>query len=111
MGVKYVVLYRGDQYAIPFVVRLKREIVTPEMVDDVRIQIGTSLKEMSEQTLVWNSDKQTWDFYVTEEFTRSLTSNVVQYQVGVKVGNEIRYSRAAQLVIGDNIIKAVWSDA
>ena len=48
---------------------------------------------------------------MTEEFTRSLSGRVVLYQVGIKIGEEIRYSPAKQLPIGDNIIKAVWSDA
>ena len=103
-------LYRGDQYAIPFVVKLKDTLVTPEMVEDVRIQIGDSLRELASESLSYNPEKQTWDFYVTEEFTRSLTGRTVLYQVGIKVGGEIRYSPTKQLPIGDNIIKAVWSD-
>ena len=104
-------LYRGDQYAVPFVVKLKDEIVTPEMVADVRIQIGSDLREMTSHSLTYNPDNQTWDFYVTEDFTRSLSGRIVLYQVGIKIGEEIRYSPAQQLPIGDNIIKAVWSDA
>ena len=104
-------LFRGDQYAVPFVVKLKDTVITPEMVEDVRIQIGDNLREMTDASLVYNPDKQTWDYYVTEEFTRSLSGRTVMYQVGIKIGNEIRYSAAKQLPIGDNIIKAVWADA
>ena len=104
-------LFRGDQYAVPFIVKLKDTVVTPEMVQDVRIQIGTDLREMTSASLTYNPDRQTWDFYVTEAFTRSLSGRTVMYQVGIKVGDEIRYSPAKQLPIGDNIIKAVWSDA
>ena len=44
-------LYRGDQYAVPFIVKLKDEIVTPETATDVRIQIGSDLREMTSHSL------------------------------------------------------------
>ena len=99
-----MIIYRGDQYAIPFIIRLGSTPVTPDMVDDV-------LREHLEQSLTFNPDKNSWDFYVTEEFTRMLTDGTVPYQVGIKMGDEIRYSQRGRLRIDDNIIEAVWSDA
>ena len=106
-----MIIYRGDQYAIPFIIRLGSTPVTPDIVDDVRIQVGSDLRELLEQSLTFNPDKNSWDFYVTEEFTRMLTNGTVPYQVGIKMGDDIRYSQRGRLKIDDNIIEAVWSDA
>ena len=39
--------YRGGQYAVPFVDKLKDGIVTPGAATDVRIQIGSGLRDMT----------------------------------------------------------------
>ena len=105
-----MIIYRGDQYAVPFIIRMGKSIVTPEMVDDVRIQIGNDLREQSVQSLTFKPEKNSWDFYVTEEFTRKFAKGSVPYQIGVKIGSEIRHSAQGTLRIDDNIIKAEWSD-
>ena len=105
-----MIVYRGDQYAIPFKVRIGKTIVTPELVDDVRIQIDGDLREESAESLIFNPDKNTWDYYVTEDFTRRLAHGSVSYQVGVKLGSEIRYSSPGKIRLGDNIIEKRWND-
>lgn len=105
-----MIIYRGDQYAIPFIIRLGSDIVTPEVTDDVRVQIGDDLRGKLEGGLVFNPEKNSWDYYVTEEFTRIFSNGSVPYQVGIKIGSEIRYSQKGRLRIDDNIIEAEWSD-
>lgn len=103
-------IYQGDQYKIPFIVKLSGSIVTPEAVQDIRIQLANELYSMSNGTLDWNEEKQSWDVTVTETLTRALNEGYVPYQVGVKIGDVIRYSPIAKLNVSNSIIKAVWAD-
>ena len=105
-----MVVYQGDQYAIPFKVRIGSTIITPENSDDVRIQIEDTLYQASDNTLHFNSLKNTWDIFLTEEMTRAFSSGTVEYQVGVKIGENIRHTSKRRLKIDNNIIKAEWSD-
>ena len=105
-----MIIQQGDQYAISFRIKIGNTVATPQTVDDVRVQIKTELKEISDASLVYNSEKQTWDYYLTEEMTRAILTASVDYQVGVKVGSNIRYSPVKRLQVGHSIIKDAWSD-
>ena len=104
-----MIIQQGDQYAISFHIRVGNAIATPQSVDDVRIQIKSSLKDISDASLTYNSEKQTWDYFITEEMTRLITTSQVEYQVGIKVGDTIRYSPVNRLSVGKSIIKDAWS--
>lgn len=49
-----IIIQQGDQYSIGFSVTDNDNIVTPSTVDDVRIQIGDSLKSYRDNELVFN---------------------------------------------------------
>lgn len=106
-----MIIYSGDQYAIPFTVKIGNELITPENCTDLRIQIGSDLRSWGSSTIDFNTENNTWDFYLTEDLTRSLLKGPLPYQIGVKMGDEIRYSSTRTLRIDDSIIKAVWSNA
>lgn len=106
-----MIIYQGDQYAIPFKIRIKGTVITPENSDDVRIQIEDTLYQASDETLQFNSEKNTWEVFLTEEMTRAFIDGGIVYQVGVKMGDVIRHGAKRRLKIDDNIIRAEWSDA
>ena len=103
-------IQQGDQYAISFKIKLSGEIVTPDDVDDVRIQVRKDLRNIYNESLVYNEDKKTWDYFLTEDMTRMITSSSVEYQVGIKIGNNIKYSAVKRLPVGRSIIKDRWSN-
>lgn len=103
-------IQQGDQYAISFQIKLSGEVVTPDNVDDVRIQVRKDLRNIADASLVYNSNKETWDYFLTEEMTRTITASSVEYQVGIKIGNNIRYSPVKKLPVGQSIIKDQWSN-
>jgi hypothetical protein len=62
-------IYQADQYIIPFSIRHKKEIVTPEMVSDVTIVIGDLVKRYSENALQFLDGQ--WLFPLKREETIS----------------------------------------
>ena len=101
-------IQQGDQYVIPFKIKNAKGPVTPEKVDDVRIKVGNITKSLVGETLTYNETTGCWDFPLTQAQTRSIKSGLVSYQVGVKVGEEIVYSRVGDLQINDSIIQEAW---
>lgn len=100
---------QGEQYAIPFVLRYGGEFVTPQNVDDVRIQVQTKLREYSKGELEFDSTLNAWLFPLTEE--QSMTfRGFVPYQVGIKIGHDIYMSETCTVSIGPSIIKREWDE-
>lgn len=105
-----MVIYQGDQYAIPFIIKIGKTLVTPEIVSDLRIEVENDLRSYLEGTIAFNPQKNSWDYFVTEEFTRRLSQGSIPFQVGIKIGNDIRHSAKGRISLNDNIIKVEWSD-
>ena len=105
-----MIIYQGDQYAIPFSIKLNGTDVTPELVEDVRIQVADQLLSSASGGITFNSETGVWDFPVDEEMTRALSTGAVQYQVGLKIDGVIRYSPTLSLNVGKSIIRAGWSN-
>lgn len=103
-----MIVYQGDQYAIPFIIRIGRTLVTPENVDDVRIEIGSDLRSYLDETIDFDSEKGSWNYFVTEDFTRSLSTGSIPFQIGIKMGDTVRHSAKGRISLDDNIIKVEW---
>lgn len=101
-------IQQGDQYVIPFKIKSGQNIVTPEKVDDVRIKVGDIIKSVEAENLTFDTETQCWQFPLTQAQTRAIRSGMVSYQVGVKVGGEIVYSRVGNLQVNDSIIQEAW---
>lgn len=105
-----MVIYQGDQYAIPFIIRVGRTLVTPENASDIRIEIDNDLRSYLDGTISFDPEKNSWNYFVTEEFTRSLSTGSIPFQVGIKMGETIRHSAKGRISLDDNIIKVEWFD-
>ena len=103
-------LQQGDQLAIPFYITQGDHVVRPDLVNDVRIQVGEDLKTYSAGEISFDAENNVWTFPVTQEQTRALlcATNPVKYQVGLKVGDEIVYSAVGKLMINSSIIREDW---
>ena len=105
-------IIQGDQYAIPFPVYLGQELVTPDNVEGVRIQLGDTLKEWPDDNgdLTYDGDRGVWCWPVTEEQTRAWTAGTrIPAQIGVNLGGgDFRYCPTFHLEIGPNIITEAW---
>lgn len=101
---------RGEQYAIPFTLHLKGNLVTPENVTDVRIQVDDELREYSKSELVYDSEQSAWLFPLTEEKSRAFVNNYFEYQVAVKKDGEIFMSNTVTVNVARSIIETGWTE-
>jgi hypothetical protein len=83
-------IYQADQYMIPFSIRHKKDIVTPEMVSDVTIVLGELVKRYSENTLSFLDGK--WLFPLTREETIRMSESA-ECQIEIIYGDNIVHSK------------------
>lgn len=106
------IIQQGDQYYIPVTIKLEDEPVTPDNVDDVRIQIGRFMKSYSAESVSYDSENGVWLYPVTEMETRTMLGET-SFQVGIKVSgedsDEFIYSPVATVVVSKSIIKESWA--
>lgn len=53
-------MQKGDQYSVPFKIKMGGEYVTPNNCDDLKIKLGEHTKTFSEGTLTYSNDA--WQF-------------------------------------------------
>lgn len=114
-------MQQGDHYAIPFELTFDEKLIvdgttTPDtefVPKEVQIQVGPYLKSSSidfpfEDRLFFNSGTKTWNFFITEEQTRTLPAKT-EWQFAVKdFGDQCYYSEVEAINIGKSIIKTDW---
>lgn len=100
-------LHQGDQYVIPVEIKNATAVITPDDVDDVRIQIGDELRQYSDGGLTFDAENKKWLFHITEEKTRTFTCSV-NMQVGILVGTDIVYSSVQKIKLERSIIRKDW---
>ena len=100
-------LHQGDQYVIPIESKNATTVITPDDVDDVRIQIGDELRQYSDGGLTFDAENKKWLFHITEEKTRTFTASV-NMQVGILVGTDIIYSSVQKIKLERSIIRKDW---
>ena len=83
-------IYQADQYMIPFSIRHKKDIVTPEMVSDITIVLGELVKKYSDETLSFSDGK--WLFPLTREETIRMSENA-ECQIEIIYGDNIVHSK------------------
>lgn len=112
---------QGDHYAIPFELSFDDKIVVAELTDpetefvpkEVQIQVGRYLKSSSsdfppDEQLHFNAANKTWNFFITEEQTRSLPTKT-EWQFAIKdSSDQCYYSVVDFLEVGKSIIKTDW---
>lgn len=99
-------IYQGDMYLIPITVTRQGTTVTPENIDDIKIQIGRNLKKYSDGDLTFSNGK--WYFPLTQQESLKL-NHTVPVQVQILSGTEVIGSAVQEVEVGDSIIKGVWN--
>lgn len=102
------VIVQGDQYLLPVKIITNNSTVTPDDVDDIRIQLDNNLKSYSDGEITFNDTTNEWLYPLTEEMTQQFNNVLVPIQVGIKVGTEIMYSATIDINVGQSIIKKEW---
>ena len=85
-----MVIYQGDQYSIPFYVKMGEESITPENSKDVVIALGDNAKGYAEGKLVFLDGS--YLYKLTAEETLLLDDDV-SCQVQVFIGKDVLHSK------------------
>jgi hypothetical protein len=103
-------IHKGEQYAIPFAIKVGDDDVTPENVSGVRIQIGDLMCEYPDGQLQFDSEEGTWLYPLTEDQSYSMYAGVMPAQVALKYGDDIVMSDIITVSVRDSIIQKRWSE-
>lgn len=96
---------QGDQYLIEFTIKNNNVPITPDDVDDLRIQIHDVLKSYSKGEIFYNEGY--W-YYPLNQYDSARLNTIADIQVGIKVDSEIYYSNVIQAYVNASIIKKEW---
>ena len=99
-------IIKGDEYKIPIVIKEGDTVITEELVNGVRVGLGTVVSTYPDGTLTYKDGL--WYFPLTQEISYRLQAGSVPFQVQIKVGDQIFGSPEQQISIQDCIIKGVW---
>ena len=103
-------IHKGEQYAIPFEIKVGDDDVTPLSVSGVRIQIDGRLCEYQNGELEYDTQEGTWLYPLTEAQSSSLSAGERKAQVAVKYGDDIIMSDVIKVAVKDSIIKRKWTE-
>ena len=103
-----MVIYKGEQFFIPFDVKIGNDLVTPENVDGVRIKVGDRLCQWPDGELEYDSTESAWMYWLTEAQSLELMAGSRLAQVAVKIGDNILKTDTLGITVKDTIIKERW---
>lgn len=103
-------IQQGNQYPLPIKIITNNQPITPDDIDDVRIQIGSYLKSYADGEITFNDETNEWLFPLTEHMTQSFGNLRAPVQVGIKIGENLIYSITQNIDIGKSIIKQEWTE-
>lgn len=105
-----MVIHKGEQFAIPFEVKINDNIVTPYDIDGLRIKVNDILEEWPDGNLEFDDVNNVWLFGLEESETLNMFAGRRPAQIAVKIGNNILKSDVFDLDVKSSIITESWSD-
>lgn len=101
-----VKMMQGDSYPVFVALNMKdtRDVITPDLVSDVEISVGESLrKTYSSGETLYDSKEREWYFIPTQEETLAMEPDSYEVQARVKFPNG-SYSPVKGIKVGTIII-------
>jgi hypothetical protein len=101
-----VKMMQGDSYAVFVALRLKQtaEPITPDMVSEVEITVGDSLrKTLSAGEVLYDYDQNLWYFIPSQEETLAMDPDSYEVQARPKFANG-QYSTVKGISVGNIVI-------
>ena len=97
---------QGDEYLIPVLIKQKDTIITPENATGVKVGIGSAVSKYPDGDLMFAEGL--WYFPLTQEISLRIPEGEVEFQVAVKLTNNIVHSRTSYIDVYKTIFKGVW---
>lgn len=105
-----MIIHKGEQFAIPFEVKIGDAIATPDNIDGLRIKVLGKLQEWPGGGLTFDSENNVWLYPLAESQTRGIMDGAKPAQVAVKLGDNILKTDVFDLDVKNSIIMEPWSD-
>lgn len=105
-----MVIHKGEQFAIPFEVKINDNIVTPYDIDGLRIKVVNILEEWPDGIIEFDDVNNVWLFWLEESETLNMFSGRRPAQIAVKIGDNIIKSDVFDLDVKSSIITETWAD-
>lgn len=105
-----IIIHKGEQFAIPFEVKIGDDYATPENIDGLRIKVCDRLCFWPDGELTHDAEENVWLYPLSQSQTRTIIPGVNAAQVAVKIGNSILKTDVFGLEIKNSIIMEPWND-
>lgn len=100
---------KGEQFLVPFEVKVGENAATPSDIDGLRIKIADRLYEWPGGELAYDDVDGVWLYPLTEAQTLTLIAGKCPAQVAVKIGDSILKSDVISVSVEGSIIKERWT--
>lgn len=100
------VIVQGDQYSIPVVVKQGNTIFTDQNVTGIKIAFGNTTCAYPEGNLVYANGA--WQYPLTQKVSLAFPGGKTDFQVQVKIGDQIIGTYIKKVDVMESIIKGEW---
>lgn len=104
------IIHKGEQFAIPFEVKIGEDIAMPEDIDGVRIKVFGKLRSWPDGELTYDAEENAWLYPLDQDQTRGKLPGASEAQVAVKIGNDIIKTDVFGIEVKNSIIMEPWND-
>lgn len=105
-----MIVHKGEQFSMPFDVKIENQKVTPSNIDGLRIQVGNRLCHWPDGELEYDTESETWLYPLTENQSIDLQAGQRKAEVAVKIGDTILKTGVICITVQDSIIMERWGD-
>lgn len=101
-------IVKGESYRVAFTLKDNGTVITPSMVQGVRIALGNQIATYPNGNLTFETEDNTWQFPMTQKNSYSMMGNETDYQVQVKIDGEIFSSKKMKVVVDETMFRKEW---
>lgn len=102
-------IVKGESYRVAFTLKDNGTVITPSMVQGVRIALGNQTAAYPDGNLTFSNEDNTWRFPMSQKNSMSVQGSEVEYQVQVKIDGEIFSSKKMKVSIDESMFRNEWT--
>lgn len=103
-------IHKGEQFIIPFEVKIGDDLATPDNIDGLRIKIVDTMHEWPDGELSFDDENDVWEYPLAEAQSAAFLAGTRKAQVAVRIGDVILKTDVFQLNVKDSIITERWDN-
>ena len=104
-------IVKGESFKVAFTVKdIDNGVtITPEMVDGVRIALGSQIATYPDGSLTFSTEDNTWRFPMSQKNTLSAVGKTFDYQVQVKIGEDVFSTDITPVTLEETMFRKEWT--